>query len=47
MTYIPSDVPSHTKNKNIYGVGVGISMVFKILGYMYRSPVSEERDHPV
>jgi hypothetical protein len=29
MTYIPLDAPN-TRNKNIYGLGVGISTVFKI-----------------
>jgi hypothetical protein len=32
MTYVPSDVPLllDTRNKNIYGLGVGISKVFEI-----------------
>jgi hypothetical protein len=31
MTYIPSD--ADTRNKNIHGLGVGISTVFKIFGH--------------
>jgi hypothetical protein len=30
MTSVPSDAPYDTRNKNIYGLGVGISIVFEI-----------------
>jgi hypothetical protein len=33
-----------TRNKNIYGLGVGISTVFKILGYLL---FKGEQDHPI